>query len=165
MRRQVSQRCGRLSVVLPRLRPVAAALLVLALAAPAAQAAGSAPAAAPVVTAPPQTQAPGSAFGPLQPLNSGATTPTTTTINTTRPNDTALGHGTLLLLVGVAILMIIGVGVLIWYEGKTQRAARKQKRQRLRSGRTPQPQAAGGGRRGPPPPPRKRSQASKRKKR
>ena len=53
--------------------------------------------------------------------------------------------------------LVIGVGVLIAYEGRKTRSAAKRRRQRLRSGRTPQPQSvAGDGRRGPPPPPRKR---------
>ena len=152
--------------MLRALRAIVSSLLVAALAAPAAQAASTVPAAPLVTTTPQPAPAPGSAFGPLPPPGA-ATTPTQTTINTRRPDEKGLGHGTLLLLVGVSFTLIIGVGFVIWYEGKTQRAVRKQRRKRLRSGRTPQPQTAGAeGRRGPPPPPRKRrTQAAKRKKR
>lgn len=115
-----------------------------------------------------QQQAPsGSAFGPLQPLATGATTSTTQTqINSKRADKGGLNRATLLLLVGVAFALIIGVGLLIWHEGRSRRDAAKRRRQRLRSGRTPQPEAAGVGRRGPPPPPRKRhAQAARRRKR
>lgn len=136
------------------------------MAAPAAYSAGSS--SATTITPTPQpAPTPGQAFGPLSPAVPQTTTPTQTHINTRRPGSTPLGHGTLLLLVGVAFAMIIGVGGLIWYEGRNRRATAKRRRQRLRSGRTPQPQAAAAGRRGPPPPPRKRraQSAAKRKKR
>ncbi|MFL5896103.1 MAG: hypothetical protein ACJ76Z_13465 [Thermoleophilaceae bacterium] len=154
------------------MRPVLRMLLAVALtglvAAPVADAAGGSATtpAQPVVTPPPQPQPSGGAFGPLQPLAPPAQTQTQTHINTKRPDEGGLGRSTLLLMIGVAFLMIIGVGVLIWYEGRTRRSVAKRRRQRLRSGRTPQPEAAGAGRRGPPPPPRKRrAQAAKRRKR
>jgi hypothetical protein len=149
-------------------------LAVLAVLAPAADAASkkkekTPTQSAPVVTAPntsPQPP-PGTAFGPLQPLAGGDTQTTETKINTKRPDETGLGRSTLLLLVFVSFGLIIGVGVLIWYEGRTRRSEAKQRRQRMRRGRTQQPHTAGApGRRGPPPPPRKRrAQAAKRRKR
>jgi len=163
-------------------RPVLRVLLTLTLcvfaAAPAAHAAtkkkakaptASTPA-APVVTAPPATPqggAPGSAFGPIQPLATNTVPSTQTQLNTKRPDETGLGRGTLLLLVGLAFALIIGVGGLIWYEGRSGRKAARKRRQRLRAGRAGQPQAATAGRRGPPPPPRKRraQAAARRKKR
>jgi hypothetical protein len=161
----VSQRCGRLSLVR---RAFVTLTLVAAVAAPAAHAATTTTApSAPVVTAPPQQQPGGSAFGPLQGIGTGQTTTPTTTVNTKRPGDTGLGRGALWLLVLVAFGLIIGVGALIWYEGRSGREERKRRRARMRAGRTPQPHAVGAdGRRGPPPPPRKRrAQAAKRKKR
>jgi uncharacterized protein HemX len=91
---------------------------------------------------------------------------TQTVSPTKRVGDTNSGHGTLVLLSLVALLMIFGVGVFIWYEGRKTSATQRKRRQRMRSGRTPQPAAAGSGaRRGPPPPPRKRRSQAKRKKR
>jgi uncharacterized iron-regulated membrane protein len=121
--------------------------------------------AAPVVTAPATpSPAPGSAFSPIQPLSTNAApTPTTQTqINTKRPGDTGLGRSTLLLLVALAFGLIIAVGLLIWYEGRTGRLAAARRRERLRA-RRHQPQPVGG----PPPPPRKRraQAAARRKKR
>jgi hypothetical protein len=141
------------------------------LAAPAANAAAAtsttvlptATTAAPSVTTTPQS-APGSAFGPLQPLGTGAATSPTQTVTTVkRPGGPALGGSTLLLLSLVALVLIFGVVGLIWYEGRRTGANRKR-RQRMRSGRTPAT-AAAGARRGPPPPPRKRRAQAKRKKR
>jgi uncharacterized protein HemX len=164
----VSQRCGTLSVVRTALRLPLAITLVAALAAPAANAAApTATTAAPKVsTTPTQPASPGSAFGPLQGLGTGAdTSPTGTVTTTKRPDETGLGRGTLLLLSALSLVLIAGVVGLIWYEGRKTRSARKR-RQRMRSGRTPQPAAAGAqGRRGPPPPPRKRRAQAKRKKR
>jgi hypothetical protein len=95
--------------------------------------------------------------------------PTTeeTVTNTSRSKGTDNGRGTLLFLSLAALVMIAAVGGFIWYEGRQMGGTQKRRRQRLRSGRTPQPAAAGSGaRRGPPPPPRKRrAQAAKRKKR
>jgi hypothetical protein len=158
-------------------RLVMTLVLAAALAAPAAHAAGkaktkSATTATPAITVPstaPQPS-PTSPFAPLQggvDTGSAQTQPTTTPINTKRPGDTGLGRGTLYLLVGVAFALIIAVAFLIWYEGRRHRTATKRRRQRMRSGRTPQVTAlAADGRRGPPPPPRKRrAAAAKRKKR
>lgn len=135
------------------MRKVLTLFLVLALAGPAyAQ------------TTTPQP-APGSPFSaPVQDLVGQATTETTVT-NANKQDGTDNGRGTLLLLSVAALLMIAAVVGYIWYEGRGTRAEAKRRRQRLRSGRTPQP-AAAGARRGPPPPPRKRrAQAAKRKKR
>jgi hypothetical protein len=160
----VSQRCGTLFLVRNALRALPIALLVLAAASPAARGAVKViTSTAPAVSTQPQPAPSGSAFGPLQPLSTGPTT-TETQINSKRPDQGGLNQGTLLLLVGVSFALIIGVGVLIWYEGRTRRATAKKRRQRMRSGRTPQPEVAAAGRRGPPPPPRKR-QAARRKKR
>jgi uncharacterized protein HemX len=142
---------------------VLAALLLV----PVAQAAGPTPTtAAPTVSTTPQP-APGSAFSPLQGIDSGAPTPQTTTVTPTkRAGDTGSGRSTLLFLSLVALVMIAAVGVFIWHEGRKTRSARRRRR-RMRSARTPQPvTAASGARRGPPPPPRKRrAQAAKRRKR
>jgi uncharacterized protein HemX len=138
-------------------RKVLTLFLVFALAAPAY-------AASPTATTSTPQPAPGSPFSqPVQDLVGQATTDTTvTTAKQAGPDN---GRSTLLLLSLVSLLMIFGVGGYIWYEGRHTRAATRRRRQRMRSGRTPQPAAAGtGARRGPPPPPRKR-RAAKRKKR
>jgi hypothetical protein len=164
----VSQRCGTLSVVRTGLRLPLTIALVAAVAAPPAHAAGAtATTAAPTVTATPtQPSAPGPAFGPIQGLaGQPQTTPTQTVTTAKRPDSGGLGRGTLLLLSLVSLVLIAGVVGLIWYEGRRHGATRKR-RQRLRSGRTPQTAGAGAqGRRGPPPPPRKRRAQAKRKKR
>jgi uncharacterized protein HemX len=140
-------------------RPLILGLLVLALAAPTAQAATT------ILTAPAQTAPRAPAFGPLTPLSTG-TVDTQTQINSKRPDRGGLDQATLLLLVAVALSLIIGVGMVIWREGRKPRGAAKRRRQRMRSGRTPHAQAAAAaGRRGPPPPPRKRASAARRKKR
>jgi len=111
--------------------------------------------------------APGSPFAPpLQGVDTGPAQTQTTVTATKRAGDTGSGRGTLLLLSLVAILMIFAVGGFIWYESRKM-SATKRRRQRLRSGRTPQVAGAtsGEGRRGPPPPPRKRRAQAKRKKR
>jgi hypothetical protein len=164
----VSQRCGTLSVVRTGLRLPLTIALAAALAAPAANAAGptATTAASTITAAPTQPASPGSAFGPIQGLGTGAATSPTQTVTTVkRPDSNGLGSGTLLLLSIVSLVLIAGVVGLIWYEGRRHSATRKR-RQRLRSGRTPQTAAAGAqGRRGPPPPPRKRRAQAKRKKR
>jgi hypothetical protein len=108
---------------------------------------------------------PSSPFAPPTQQPQLAQPPPTTTIDTSRPvTDGGLGRKTLLLLVGVSFLMIIGVGALIWHEGREGRSAARKRRKRMRAGAA-QPQAAAAGRRGPPPPPRKRRQQAKKKKR
>ena len=154
----------------PALRLSLTLALAAVLAAPAAEAAAATtttgrPAATtgvPSVTTTPQP-APGSAFGPLQPLAGGPDTTTQTVTSAKRPDDSGLGRSTLLLLSLVSLVLIFGVVGLIWYEGRRTGANRKR-RQRMRSGRTPAP-AGAGARRGPPPPPRKRRAQAKRKKR
>jgi uncharacterized protein HemX len=128
-------------------------------------AAALAPAALAATTTP--QPAPGSPFSqPVQPLVGEPTQTETTVTSSGRAGDTNSGRGTLLLLSLVALAMIAGVGGYIWYESRHTRTAAKRRRQRLRSGRTPQPIAAASGtRRGPPPPPRKRRAQAKRKKR
>jgi hypothetical protein len=137
------------------------------LAAPPAYGSGpTATTAAPTVTQTPGPP-PGPAFGPVQGLaNEPAQTETTVT-NTKRAGETDSGHGTLVVLSFLAILMIFGVGGFIWYEGRKMSSTQRRRRQRMRSGRTPQIAGAssGEGRRGPPPPPRKRRAQAKRKKR
>jgi uncharacterized protein HemX len=138
--------------------------LVAALAAPSAQAAPTVSTATPTVP----TQRPTApAFGPVQGLaNEPAQTETTVT-NTKRAGDTGNGRGTLLFLSFLAIAMIFAVAGFIWYEGRKRSSTERRRRQRMRSGRTPQIAGAssGEGRRGPPPPPRKRRAQAKRKKR
>lgn len=142
-----------------RLAPRTALILAVALAlvTPAAHAADP--------TAPSPQPAPGSAFGPLQSQVGTAQTETTVTA-TERPEEES-GRQTLLLLSIVALAMIGAVVGFIWWEGRRMGAGKARKRrQRLRSGRTPEPMtAATGARRGPPPPPRKRRAQAKRKKR
>lgn len=142
--------------------------LTAALAAPSALAATpTATTASPSVTTTPSSPPPGSAFSPLsQGVDPGTQTQTTVTA-TKRAGDTNSGHSTLIFLSLVALLMIVGVGVFIWWEGRKSAVQTKRRRQRMRSGRGPQTLAAtaGDGRRGPPPPPRKRRQQAKRKKR
>jgi hypothetical protein len=145
-----------------RLPALLGLLLLAAVLPPAAHAASSAD------SHPRPVSPTGSPFTPpQQPSLAAPPAEQTTTINSTRPDTGGLGRSTLLLLVGVALAMIAGVGGLIWYEGRRSgRSLRKRRRQRMRSGRTPQPQAAAAaGRRGPPPPPRKRRQQAKKKKR
>jgi uncharacterized protein HemX len=156
----VSQRCGSLSLVRPARLVLFSLIVCLAVAAPAYGAATSTTPAAPVVTAPAPSQ-PAPAFGPLPPESTPPAT-TQTQVNTKRPDDTGLGRSTLLLLVALAFGLIIGVGILIWYEGRTGRLAAARRRERLRA-RRHQPQPVGG----PPPPPRKRraQAAARRKKR
>lgn len=86
---------------------------------------------------------------------------------TKRAGDGGNGRGTLLFLSLVSILMIAAVAGFIWYEGRQMGSQAKKRRQRMRSGRTPQAATAGHGERrsGPPPPPRKRRAQAKRKKR
>jgi hypothetical protein len=142
-------------------RPVFRLALILAVAALSAPAAQAAP------TSSTPAPAPGSPFSaPVQDLVGQATTEETTTVSKPKGEDN--GRGTLLFLSLVALVLIAGVAGFIWYEGRQMGGTqRKRRRQRLRSGRTPQPATAGSGtRRGPPPPPRKRrAQAAKRKKR
>jgi flagellar basal body-associated protein FliL len=143
---------------------IAVTLATAAVIAPAAFAAGpTATTAAPTVQTTPQPAPQGSAFGPLQGLGTNAQ-PAETTVTTKRASDSDNGRGTLLFLSLVSIILIFAVVGFIWYEGRTTRAEAKR-RQRMRSGRTPQPATAGEGRRGPPPPPRKRRAQAKRKKR
>ena len=139
---------------------------VAAMLAPAALAAGpTATTAAPSATTSSAQPAPGSPFSqPVQPLV-GEPQETETTVSSGREGEGDNGRGTLLFLSLVSILLIFGVAGYIWYEGRTTRAVAKRKRQRMRSGRTPQPATAGEARRGPPPPPRKRRAQAKRKKR
>jgi hypothetical protein len=131
--------------------------LVLALVAPAY-------AAGPTATTSTPQPAPGSPFSqPVQDLVGQP--PTETTVTATKRASSDSGRSTLLFLSLVALLMIFGVAAYIWHEGRHTRSTARRRRQRLRSGRTPQPAAAGtGARRGPPPSPRKR-RAAKRKKR
>lgn len=146
--------------------PVLLGLLLLALvASPAADAATSAPAPTPSVeTVPPPTLNPGaSPFTPPQQPSLAQPEPTTT-IDTGQKEGDGLGRQTMLLLVGVSLLMIIGVGALIWREGREGRSAARKRRKRMRTGAV-RPQTATAGRRGPPPPPRKRRQQAKKKKR
>jgi hypothetical protein len=167
---QVSQRYATLSVVRSVFRVSLTFVLAALVAAPLAHAAGpTATTAAPTVQTTPQP-APGSAFGPLQPqVGEPATQTQPTVTGTKRAGDTGNGRGTLLFLSLVALVMIAGVGVFIWYEGAKGRTAQaKRRRHRMRAGRPAAPAAAmsAGARRGPPPPPRKRrAQAAKRKKR
>jgi uncharacterized iron-regulated membrane protein len=136
-------------------------VLAMAIAAPAAQAAS-------VTTSPATAPHLKRAFRPLPPYSPGYLTDTSTQkIDSTRTSTGGIGQGTLLLLVGVSFALIFGVGGMMWFDGRSRRGAGKRRRQRLRSGRTPQahPQVAGMARRGPPPPPRKRSQSARRKKR
>lgn len=145
-----------------RLLALLGLLLLAFVVSPAADAATTAP--APVVqTTPPPTLNPSSPFAPPQQPQLAQPEPTTT-IDTGQKDNGGLGHNTLLLLVGVSFLMMIGVGVLIWYEGRGTRSAARKRRKRMRAGAV-QPQAATAGRRGPPPPPRKRRQQAKKKKR
>jgi hypothetical protein len=158
--------------VRPALRLPLAVALAAVLATPAAEATAAtsttgqltATTAAPSATTTPQP-APGSAFGPLQPLSSGPDTSTQTVTAAKRPDNSGLDRSTLLLLSAVSLLLIVGVVGLIWFEGRRMGATRKRRR-RMRSGRTPAPAGAGtSARRGPPPPPRKRRAQAKRKKR
>ena len=151
------------------MRPVFRIVVALALAAvlaPAALAAGpTATTAAPAVTTSTPQPAPGSPFSqPVQPLV-GEPQETETTVSSGRAGESDNGRGTLLFLSLVSITLIFAVIGYIWYEGREGRAVAKRKRQRMRSGRTPQPATAGEARRGPPPPPRKRRAQAKRKKR
>jgi len=136
--------------------------LVLALAVPAYAAGPTATTAAPQPT-------PGSPFSqPVQDLVGQPTSTEPTVTSTKRAGDTGNGRGTLLFLSFFAILMIVAVGVFIWYEGTKRRATEsKRRRQRMRAGRPAASAAAlsAGARRGPPPPPRKRRSQAKRKKR
>jgi hypothetical protein len=162
----VSQSCATLSLVRLALRVSLTGLVLAALVAPAAHAAApTATTTAPAITPQPQPQPSGSAFSQLQGLAGQDTTPTQTTVTTKRPDTTGISRGMIFLLTGIAFLLIGGVGAVIYYEGRKS-GSRRKRRQRLRSGRTPQPATAGAqARRGPPPPPRKRRAQAKRKKR
>jgi len=150
-------------------RTVLPLVLIAALAAPQAYAASSSTTPAPTLQTTPQPQPqPGSAFGPLQGLGTSAAPTQPTVTSTKRAGDTGNGRGTLLFLSIVALVMIGGVGVFIWYEGAKGRTKEaKRRRQRMRAGRPSQAATAmsAGDRRGPPPPPRKRRAQAKRKKR
>ena len=139
------------------MRKLLTPLLVLALAAPAYAQQQTTP----------QPQ-PGSPFSaPVQDLVGQATTETTVT-NTSAQKGDSNGRGTLLLLSVVALVMIGGVGVFIWWEGAKRKSdTEKRRRHRMRAGRPAAPAAAmsAGSRPAPPAPPRKRRSKAKRKKR